>query len=164
MQPHEPEPDGVTVRSATICGADNMTEHLPAFSDDIKSRWIVKRDEAGDEFIRLNGRKALLNGGLDHVYLISSDRVGVWLTRQLSPFNRLAKKVPTLKIEQSGNGESVLSCDIKHLDDLCEAVNAKRRHRLTDEQRAKKRSHALAVFGKTSRQIGTSQAAESIII
>jgi len=111
--------------------------HLPRFSQDIKQKWQVKRDECGDEFIRLNGKTALLNGGLDHIYLINEKIVGVWLTtRQIeSRFEKLKKMVPGIKIEQLGDGEGVLSCSIKHLDKLCEGVRARKRRKLSEKSR-----------------------------
>ena len=103
--------------------------HLPTFSDDIKKRYFVKHDEAGDEFIRLNGKNALLNGGLCHIYLISADKAGLWTNKLFKP---MKKKVPSLNFEQAGGGEAVFSCDIKHLDLLCEAANAKKRPAYTE--------------------------------
>ncbi|RKY05222.1 MAG: hypothetical protein DRP56_09140 [Planctomycetota bacterium] len=107
--------------------------HLPTFSQEVKAKWFVKKDESGDEFIRLNGRKALLNDGLDHIFQISSDRVGAWLTRRNT--KQILAKVPGSKIEQAGSEETIISCGIEHLELLCDAVGAKRRPVYTAEQR-----------------------------
>lgn len=125
--------------------------HLPKFSESIKKKWIVKRDEAGDEFIRLNGKQALLNEGIDHIYLISPERVGVWLTgRQLKPIQRV---IPGLKVEQCGEGEIILSCSIEHLDKLCIAVGVRKRRPVSDETR--KRLRSISPFLKPDSLIKT---------
>ena len=128
----------------------DMSEHLPTLSNDVKRRWFVKRDECGDEFIRMNGRKALLNGGLDHVYLISSDRVGVWLTKR--DIKRILGKVPGSQIEQAGSDEAIISCGIEHLELLCNIVGARRRPVYSDEQKTTMRDRARAVFVKTPKE------------
>ena len=131
----------LTNRSKEYQSSSSKSIHLPQFSQKIKSKWVVKRDERGDEFIRLNGKNALLNEGLDHIYLISEDLVGVWLTtRQIeSRVRRLKKIVPGLTIQQLGDTEGVLSCSIEHLDDLCKAVGAQQRRTVSDETRERLR-------------------------
>ena len=116
-------------------------DHLPDFSDDIKKRWIVRRDKCGDEFIALNGRTALGKGGLDHIYLISESEAGLWITgvQVQQKIDTIQKKVPSLTIIQQGQGEAVVSVPVEDLDALCEAAGAKRRKRLSEEQRQRLR-------------------------
>ena len=64
---------------------------LPQFPDDVKRRWIVRRDAGGQEYIRLNGQNALGANGADHVYLIAMDRVGAWISSK-----RIASKIRKL--------------------------------------------------------------------
>jgi hypothetical protein len=109
-------------------------DHLK-FSDDIKKHWIVKKDECRDEFIALNGKNALGKGGLDHIYLIEEEKAGLWLTSQgLRKITTLQNKVPSLAIEQMGNGEAVLSVPIEDLHNLCKAVGARKRQQLNEQR------------------------------
>ena len=110
-------------------------DHLK-FSDDIKQHWIIRKDECRDEFIALNGRRALgKKSGLDHICLISPTKAGLWITGRHSKIKGMQKQIPSLEIEQSGNGESVVSVPINDLHALCKAAGAKKRKRLTEEQR-----------------------------
>ena len=110
-------------------------EHLH-FSDDIKKRWIVKKDSCGDEYIALNGTKALGKGGIDHIYLISKKQAGLWITsRQIKQkIKNLRDKVPSLVIEQLGEDEAVVSAPICDLNKLCQAARAKKRKQLSNDQ------------------------------
>lgn len=110
------------------------SEHLK-FSDDIKRCWIVKKDECRDEYIGLNGKNALGKGGLDHIYLISEKKAGLWLTcHGMRKISTLQSKVPSLVIEQMGSGEAVLSVPIEDLHSLCKAVGARKRKQLSEER------------------------------
>jgi len=113
----------------------NSKEHL-YFSDDTKKHWIVKRDECFNEHIALNRRTALGKGGLDHIYLISKNRAGLWGTaKQIKQkINTLRKKVPSLVIEQLGEDEAVVSVTIGNLDDLCKAARARKHKQLSESQ------------------------------
>lgn len=81
-----------------------MEARRPIFSDSIKSRYFVRRDDCRHEYIVLRGQKALGNGGLDHIYLINEDLVGLWVTsgRIMATIRRLQEKVPGLREEQAG--------------------------------------------------------------
>ena len=127
--------------------------HLPTFSDAVKSRWTVKKDECGDEYIKLNGRTALPDAGLDHIYKIDTDKLGVWLTRRNT--KRILDRIPGSKIEQGGDDEVVISCGIEHLDLLCQTVGAKRRMQLSDAQRFERSRHAKSVLCENPRKFGT---------
>ena len=87
------------------------------FSDDVKSRWHVSRDECGDEYICLTGNKALGKGGLDHIYPFSLNRVGLWITSGAinGTINRLQSKISGLQVEQLGDSEVVLSAPVEKL-------------------------------------------------
>jgi hypothetical protein len=60
----------------------NITTHMTrlVFNDSVKQRYYVRRDECGDEYIALRGKKALGNGDLDHINLINLEIVGLWIT------------------------------------------------------------------------------------
>ena len=47
-------------------GSSPRSIHLSRFLQSIKNKWVVKREDNGDEFIRLNGKKAL-EGLVDEV-------------------------------------------------------------------------------------------------
>jgi hypothetical protein len=122
--------------------------HLPDFSDEIKKHWIVRRDVCGDEYIALNGKNALGkkplrkgSPGKDHIYLISKDRAGLWISgvQVQKKVNAIQKKVPSLMIEQIGDGEAVVSVPVNDLHELCKAARAKRRKQLTEDQRQRLR-------------------------
>jgi len=106
------------------------------FSNDIKKCWIVKRDSCGDEYIALNGKHALGKGGLDHIYLITEQRAGLWMTsRQLrQKINALRSKVSSLAIEQVGDSEAVVSVPISDLHTLCKAYGTRKRKHLSESQ------------------------------
>ena len=133
---------------ATTNGTDELypktssrSSGLPKFSDAVKRRWKVRRDAGGQDYIVLNGRSALGKGGLDHIYLISEVRVGAWLTspRIASKVNKLQKLIGGLRIEQFGDGEAVVSVGIEQIDDLCRAVNARKRRTVSDKERQRLR-------------------------
>ena len=111
--------------------------HLQKFPDAVKRRWIVRRDTNGDEYIVLNGRNSLARDGLDHGYMISGVRVGVWLTgrRIAAKVQELQKQIAGLRIEQFGHDEAVVSVPLNLLDDLCHAVNARSRRKVSDKER-----------------------------
>ena len=118
------------------------------FSDEAKRRYVIRRDDCGDEYIALRGKKALGNGGLDHTYLIGPITMGLWITSGAikSTVRRLQDKVPDLRIEQLGQDEAVLSAPVSQLDTLCGAANARVRQQLSGEQK-----RALVEAGKGSR-------------
>lgn len=117
-------------------------EHLK-FSDEIKRFWIVKKDECRDEYIGLNGKNALGKGGLDHIYLISEKKAGLWLTcHGMRKITTLQNKVPSLAIEQMGSGEAVLSVPIEDLHTLCKAIGARKRKQLSAERLKQLKDHA----------------------
>lgn len=110
------------------------------FSDDVKSAWRVRKDDCGDDFIRLNGRKALGSSGLDHIYPISLSKIGLWVTSGTLDrlIRQLKSQISGLELEQLGQGEAVLSAPVEQLDELCRAANARARRTgqpATDEQR-----------------------------
>jgi len=107
------------------------------FSESVIHRYYAKRDNCGDEYIALRGKKSLRNGGLDHIYLINRETVGLWITsKQINrTIKKFQSKVPDLKIEQLGDGEAVLSVPLNNLDALCQAAGARTRPHLTDEQK-----------------------------
>lgn len=107
------------------------------FPDSVRQRWTVRRDANRDDFIVLNGRSSLANGGLDHIYRMSEARAAAWITstRLRQKIKALVSKVSSLRVEQIGDGEAVVSADLADLDLLCRAVGARRRMRLTPEQR-----------------------------
>ena len=109
------------------------------FSDEVKSRWRVRRDDGDDEYICLAGKKALGKGGLDHIYLVSTERVGLWLTtsRPKATIKRFQAKISGVVVEQMGDGEIVLSVPISELDNLCRAAGAIKRRYLSEKQRMK---------------------------
>jgi hypothetical protein len=111
------------------------------FSSDIKRRWIVKRDQCRDEYIALTGKNVLGYGGLDHIYLISPIKVGLWLTsRQIrQKIKSLKRKIPKLSIEQLGEDEAVVSVPIAKLDNLCNVVRARRRRQLSTSEKERLR-------------------------
>ena len=117
------------------------SEHLE-FSEEIKSKWFVRRDSCYDQYIVLNGKKALGNGGLDHIYLISKDRAGYWVTsdRISRSITSLQKKVPSIEVEQLGTGEAVLSLPVSDLDRLCRVIRAKKHKVVSDEHLKKLRA------------------------
>ena len=126
------------------------TEHLK-FSDDIKKHWVVKRDKSFDEYIALNGKKALGKGGLDHIYLISEKQAGLWLTCQIMrKITTLQSKVPSLTIIQQGDGEAILSVPIEDLHKLCQAVSARKRKELTEKQRQRLKERITTLRRKKS--------------
>lgn len=112
------------------------SSHLPKFSDAVKRRWKIRRDDNGDEYVVLNGQNSLAKHGLDHAYMISGVRVGVWLTsRQIAAkIRRLQKKVAGVRIEMFGDGEAVVSVGIEQIDDLCQAVKARARRKVSDKE------------------------------
>ncbi len=128
-------------------------DHLPDFSDDIKKSWIVKRDECGDEYIALNGKNALGKGGLDHIYLISNNKADFWITgKQVGKkINNIQKRLPSIVIEQLGDGEAVLSVPICDLRKLCEVARAKKRKHLSEDQRQRLRD--ISPFIRSKKNI-----------
>jgi hypothetical protein len=111
---------------------------LPKFPESVKRRYKVRRDSCGGEYIVLNGKGSLAKGdGLDHVYMLSGARVGAWLTsRQIAAkVQKLQKQVAGLRIEQFGHDEAVVSVPLNLLDDLCHAVNARSRRKVSDKER-----------------------------
>lgn len=108
-----------------------MSKHL-AFSPETRHRWIVKRDASHDWLIPLNG-----SNPLDHVFLINDSLVGLWITsgRLRATIRRLTQRVSTLKVEQAGDFEAVLSAPVDSLEALCIAAKAKRRRQITEEQK-----------------------------
>lgn len=118
------------------------------FSDEIRRCYFVRRDACSDEHIALRGSKAMGKGGLDHIYLIGPDKLGLWITRRNieSTVLRLMEKVPDLRVEQLGEKEAVLSAPLCRLDALCEAAGARVRRRMSDEGKS-----ALIERGKGSR-------------
>lgn len=117
-----------------------MTKRL-LFDDTVKDRWIIKRDDNHDHYIALNGKKALGQGGLDHIYLIGPDKLGLWITtRQIrGRIKVLTEKVPGLAIEMLGDGEALLSIGIEHLDKLCVAARAKARRHVSEAEKQRLR-------------------------
>ena len=109
------------------------------FSESVKQHYYVRRDECGAAYIALRGKKALGNCGLDHIYLISSDTVGLWVSsKQINrTIERLQSQVADLKVELLGDDEAVLSASISQLDALCRATGARVRPQLTDIQKQK---------------------------
>ena len=119
------------------------------FNDAVKQHRYVRRDETGVEYIALRGKKALGNGGLDHIYLITSDKLGLWITSGTinATIRRLQSKVSNLKGEQLGDGEAVLSAPLDQLENLCKAAGARVRPRYSEEVLSNKRKaikHARA--------------------
>lgn len=114
-----------------------ITQERLLFASDVRKCWLVRRDQNYDPYIVLNGKTALGNDGLDHLFIISESRVGVWLTsRQIKQkIAALQKKLLELRIEQLGDGEAVISADIIHLDELCRAVRARKRRRISEAER-----------------------------
>jgi hypothetical protein len=114
------------------------------FNDAVKQHRYVRRDATGVEYIALRGKKALGNGGLDHIYLINLETVGFWITRGTikSTIRRLQAKVSGLRVEQLGDGEAVLSAPLNQLDDLCQAAGARIRPRYSEETLTRKRRAA----------------------
>ena len=106
------------------------------FGDDVKERWIVKRDECFDEYIALNGRNALGKGGMDHLYLISEKCVGLWVTAKYikQKITALREKVSSLLVEQIGEDEAILSVPIGSLHALCKAARARKHKHLSESQ------------------------------
>ena len=118
------------------------------FNDDVKRRYYVRRDdcgdERGDEYIALQGQKALGNGGLDHIYLVGPNKLGLWMTSATikSTIRRLQNIVPDLRLEQFGDGEAVLSAPLSQLDTLCRAAKARMRPHYSEEALSRKRKAA----------------------
>lgn len=131
----------------------SKSRHLLKFPGSIKKRWIVKRDANGDEYIRLNGRKALGKYGIDHIYLIDEKTVGLWLTscQIKSRIKNLKIKVPNLRIEQLGDGEAVLSVSIDQVDNLCHAVKARQRRKVSEQER--KRLQRISPFARKQKTL-----------
>lgn len=131
------------------------------FSDDIKKRWFVKKDSCGDEYIALNGKKALGKGGVDHIYLISEKRAGLWITsKQIKQkINNLKGKVSALVIEQLGKDEAVVSVPVEDLHNLCKAVKAKKHKHLNESQL--QRLRAISPFLKDLNGLTKSNPDES---
>ena len=115
----------------------SRSSRLPKFSDAVKSRWKVRRDQNGAEYIVLNGRNSLARDGLGHAYMISGVRVGAWLAsgRICSKVQKLRKSVVGLRIEMIGDTEAVVSVPTDRIDDLCNAVKARRRRTISDKER-----------------------------
>ena len=117
----------------------NITTHMArlVLNDTVKQRYYIRRDDSGDEYLALRGSKALGNGGLDHIYLMDTETVGLWITSGAinSTIRRLQAKVPGMRVEQLGGGEAVLSAPLIQLDTLCQAAGARIRPHLTDEQK-----------------------------
>ena len=118
------------------------------FTGAVKDRYYVRRDDCGDEYVALRGKNALGNGGLDHIYNIGPNKLGLWVTSgQINrTIPRLLGEVPGLRVEQQGEHEAVLSAPVAHLDVLCRAAEARIRPRLSAEQKL-----ALVEAGKHSR-------------
>ena len=114
------------------------------FSGDVKQRYYVRRDDCGDEYIALRGKNALGHDGLDHLYMISVEKLGLWITSGAikSTVRRLQTKVPDLRIEQLGQSEAVLSCPLNQLEPLCQAAGARVRPRYSEETLSRKRKAA----------------------
>ena len=74
---------------------------------------------------------------MDHIYPISLNRVGLWITSWAinGTIKRLQSKISGLQIEQLGEDEAVLSAPVENLDDLCRAAKASKVRHLTEEQR-----------------------------
>ena len=125
----------------------------PIFADDVKQRYYIRHDDCGDEYIALRGSKALGNGGLDHIYWIKADTLGLWMSS--GQINRTIKKlmtqVPELKIEQLGDGEAVLSAPVSSLHQLCRTAGARVRPQLSDERKKQltEQTHSFR-FSKSS--------------
>ena len=126
--------------------------HLHKFSSQVKSQWFTAKDNAGDEYIVLNGCTSLARGGSDHIYRISKSHVGAWLTtkKPTTTIKALRYRLSGIEIEIEltgaeirtelhGDSEVLVSTDIKNLRALCVALGAKKRQNLTDEQREAKR-------------------------
>ena len=62
--------------------------------------------------------KALGNGGLDHIYRMGLDRLGLWITSgQVNrTVRRFAAEVSNLQVEQLGDYDAVLSAPIEQLE------------------------------------------------
>ena len=107
------------------------------FNDSVKQHYYVRRDDCGDEYIALRGKKALGNGGLDHIYLINPETVGLWITSGAinSTIRRLQAKVSDLRLEQLGSGEAVLSAPLGQLDTLCRIAGARLRPQLSNDRK-----------------------------
>ena len=114
------------------------------FDETVKHKYYIRRDDSGDEYLALRGSKALGNGGLDHIYLMDTETVGLWITSGAinSTIRRLQAKVPGMRVEQLGDGEAVLSAPLNQLDDLCQAAGARIRPRYSEETLTRKRRAA----------------------
>ena len=120
------------------------------FSDEVRNKWIVRRDQCGDEYIVLTGKKALGYGGHDHIYFISARRVGLWVTSKQvrQKIKSLQHKVPDLAVEQLGDDEAVLSAPLDHLELLCRAAKARRRRQLSETRKQHLRRISPFLRGK----------------
>tara|TARA_R100000808_G_scaffold24691_1_gene57621 strand:- start:2360 stop:2752 length:393 start_codon:yes stop_codon:yes gene_type:complete len=106
-----------------------MAELRLTFPDEVKRRYWVLKDEGGDEYIALRGKRALGNGGMGHIYRISEDLLGWWIdsTQAFNVYNIHKGGIHDLRLEQLGEGEAVISCPTRRLHDLCQAAKARTR-------------------------------------
>jgi hypothetical protein len=113
------------------------------FSDEVKAKWQVRRDENKDEYIRLKGVKGEYPQG--HIFLHDADTLGAWINtkKPLYTFKTIQSKVPTVTLDLDGEQEMIVSCPIADLDAFCKALKAKKRVEFSEET-LKARAEQLA--------------------
>ena len=107
---------------------DNL--RFPAFIK--QAGWRVTKDELWDEVIILTKRN-----NYDHIYPLSNDRFGVWLTSQRPDrlFSKLREKSPSFKLEQQGDGEFVVSFEYADFDPVAEILHPAKKRVISQDTR-----------------------------
>ena len=125
-----------------------MSKDNLRFSERIRNaRWRITRDETGDDIIILTKRNKA-----DHIYPLSSERFGVWLTS--GKINRLVdrlKKCAGCIIEQKGDSEAVLSWPYESLDAVAKILHPAKKRSIS--HKTKQHLNDISPFSrpKTSR-------------
>jgi hypothetical protein len=113
-----------------------------------KSRYVVKKmpdikgvsDVDKTDYIPCGKRS-----GLDHIYAISSTKLGLWLTGS-QKIKKIMRDIRGLTMLQNGEGEAVLGFSPLILDQVAKFAKAKKRRHLSEEQKTR-----LVEAGKQSR-------------
>ena len=107
------------------------------FPEQVKnSGWRVTRDENGDERIQLTkGSKG------DHIYPLSKDRFGVWVTRaKVSRIVSKFEKTDGCNVEQVGDTEAVLSWPYENINKIARLLHAAKKKKVSKKLRRHLRS------------------------
>ena len=103
------------------------------FPEQVKnSGWRISRDEIGDEKVLLTK-----DGDGDHLYPMSRQRFGVWLSRaKISRLIDKLKKIDGCTIEQLGDCEAVLSFPYKSFNKIAGLLHAAKKKNVSPKLRS----------------------------